>query len=185
MLRNLGFAAIVAMIAILCSQQVVAQSGYGKNQNITASATVYQPLTIGSVSNFNFGNIKLGYNPIVNPQTGVASNILSNSSVGGMVVNGSAAAKVIFSWGAGQVDLTSGANTMKYTPDVYGGDAGAQGSSVQLTSGSTAVTLTGGSCQVWVGGELFDGVTGAAVVPTTQATGTYSGTLNLAVDYYQ
>jgi hypothetical protein len=184
MLRNLGFAAIVAMIAILCSQQLSAQSGYGKNQDITASATVYQPLTIGSVSNFNFGNIKLGYNPIVNPQTNAASNILSNSSVGGLVVNGSAAAKVIFTW-TNQIDLTSGANKMKYTAAVNGGDAGAQGSSVPLTSGSTAVTLTGGSCQVWVGGELFDGVLGTAVVPTAQATGTYSGTLNLAVDYYQ
>ena len=184
MLRNLGIIALVTVMVLVCSQLTLAQTGLGANQNITASAVIYTPLGIASFSPFTFGNIKLGGNPIVAPHDGAATSIISGSSVGGMVVTGSAAAKVLFTW-TNQITLNHGSDVLKYTPDVNGGDAGAQGSAVQLTSGATAVTLTGGSCQVWVGGKLFEGVLGTGVVPLGQASGTYSGTLNLAVDYYQ
>ena len=182
MLRNLGYIAIVALVAILCSQSALAQTGFGANQNLTASAVVYLPLSITNPVNFTFGNIMVGGNPIVNPKTGGATSIISGSSVGGMKVAGSSGAQVLFTW-TSQITLSDGAShSMKYTPDVYGGAT--QGASVQLASGSTAVTLTGGNTQVWVGGKLFAS-DGTSVVPTNQTSGTYSGTLNLAVDYYQ
>jgi hypothetical protein len=182
MSRNLGYIAIVALVAILCSQPTLAQTGLGANQNLTANAVVYLPLSITNPVNFTFGNIMVGGNPIVNPQTGVATSIIAGSSVGGLKVAGSSGAQVLFTW-ASQITLDDGAtHTMKYTPDVYGGAT--QGASVQLTSGATAVTLTGGNSQVWVGGKLF-ATDGTSVVPTSQVSGTYTGTLNLAVDYYQ
>jgi len=181
MLRNLGYIAIVALIALLCSQPTLAQTGLGANQTLTASAVVYLPLSITSPVNFTFGNIMLGGNPVVNPQTGVATSVISQSSVGGLKVAGSSGSQVLFTW-ATQIDLANGTNHMKYTPDVYGGAT--QGASVKLTSAVTAVTLTGGNCQVWVGGKLF-ATDGTSVVPTSQASGTYSGSLLLSVDYYQ
>jgi hypothetical protein len=182
MLRNLGYIAIVALVVVLCSQPTLAQTGFGANQNLTTSAVVFLPLSITNPVNFSFGNIMLGGNPYVNPQTGAATSIISGSSVGGLKVAGTAAAQVVFTW-TSQISLSDGAShTMKYTPDVYGGAT--QGSSVQLTSASTALTLTGGNTQVWVGGRLYD-ADGTSVVSTSQTSGTYSGTLNLAVDYYQ
>ncbi|MGD1047112.1 MAG: DUF4402 domain-containing protein [Bacteroidota bacterium] len=182
MLRNLGYIAIVALIALLCSQPTLAQTGLGANQNLTASAVVYLPLSITNPVNFTFGNVMLGGNPVVNPKTGVATSVISGSSVGGLKVAGSSGSQVLFTW-TSQIALSDGAShSMKYTPDVYGGAT--QGASVQLTSATTAVTLTGGNCQVWVGGKLFAS-DGTSVVPTSQAAGTYTGTLNLAVDYYQ
>ncbi|MGD1047113.1 MAG: DUF4402 domain-containing protein [Bacteroidota bacterium] len=184
MLRNLGYIAIVALIALLCSQPTLAQTGLGANHDLTANAVVYLPLSISSPVNFTFGNIMVGGNPTVNPKTGVATSIISGSSVGGLQVAGSAAAKVIFTF-ASPITLNGpSSNTLIYVPSVTGGDVGAPTSSAVLTSGSTAVTLTGGNCQAWVGGELFKS-DGTSPVPTNQATGTYSGTLNLAVDYYQ
>ena len=181
MLRNLGYIGIVALVAVLCSQPTLAQTGLGANQNITASAVVYLPLSITNPVNFSFGNVMLGGNPIVNPKTGVATSVISGSSVGGLKVAGSSGSQVLFTW-ASQIDLANGTNHMKYTPDVYGGAT--QGASVKLTSGATAVTLTGGNSQVWVGGKLFAS-DGTSVVPISQTSGTYTGTLNLAVDYYQ
>ena len=182
MLRNLGYIGIVALVAVLCSQPTLAQTGLGANQNITASAVVYLPLSITNPVNFSFGNVMLGGNPIVNPKTGVATSVISGSSVGGLKVAGSSGAQVLFTW-TNQITLSDGAtHTMKYTPDVYGGAT--QGASVQLTSGATAVTLASGNCQVWVGGKLF-AADGTSVVPISQTSGTYTGTLNLAVDYYQ
>jgi hypothetical protein len=182
MLRNLGYIAIVALIALLCSQPTLAQTGLGANQNLTASAVVYMPLSITNPVNFTFGNIAVGGNPIVNPNTGVATSIISGSSVGGLKVAGSSGSQVLFTW-TSQITLSDGAtHTMKYTPDVYGGAT--QGASAQLTSGATAVTLTGGNSQVWVGGKLF-ATDGTSVVPISQTSGTYTGTLNLAVDYFQ
>ena len=182
MLRNLGYIAIVALIAILCSQSTLAQSGLGANQNLTTSAVVYLPLSITNPVNFTFGNIMVGGNPIVNPKTGVATSIIAGSSVGGLKVAGSSGSQVLFTW-TSQITMDDGAtHTMKYTPDVYGGAT--QGASVKLTSAVTAVTLTGGNCQVWVGGKLFAS-DGTSVVPISQTSGTYTGTLNLAVDYFQ
>jgi hypothetical protein len=180
MLRNLGYIAIVALVAVLCSQPALAQTGLGANQNISASAVVYLPLSITNPVNFTFGNIMLGFNPIVDPKTALATKVISGSSVGGLKVAGSAGSQVLFTW-TSQITLSDGAtHTMKYTPDVYGGAT--QGASVKLTSGATAVTLTGGNCQVWVGGKLFAS-DGTSVVPTSQTSGTYTGTLNLVVDY--
>ena len=183
MLRNLGYIAIVALVAVLCSQPTLAQpTGYQANHDLTADAVIYTPLAISSPVNFTFGNIMVGGNPIVDPKTGGATSIISGSSVGGLKVAGSSGSQVLFTW-TSQITMDDGAtHTMKYTPDVYGGAT--QGASVQLTSGATAVTLASGNCQVWVGGKLFAS-DGTSVVPISQTSGTYTGTLNLAVDYFQ
>ncbi|MGD0036998.1 MAG: DUF4402 domain-containing protein [Bacteroidota bacterium] len=184
MLRNLGYIAIVALIALLCSQPTLAQTGLGANHDLTANAVIYTPLAISSPINFSFGNIMVGGNPIVDPKTGGATSIISGSTVGGLKVAGSAAAQVLFTFASSVTLNGPSSNTLIYKPSVTGGDVGAQSSSAILTSGSTAVTLTGGNCQAWVGGELFKS-DGTSAVPANQASGTYSGTINLAVDYYQ
>jgi hypothetical protein len=177
MSRNLGYIAIVALVAILCSQQVLAQSGLGAAQNITTNAVVYKSLKITDPVNFTFGHVMVGVNPTVPADGSGVTGIISGSSLGGLTVAGSSGSQVLFTWDS-QIDLNSGGNKMKYTADIYDNT-----NAKKVTT--SAVTLTGGTIQLSVGGELFDGTYGNTIVPTDQASGTYSADLNIKVDYYQ
>lgn len=153
-----------------------------KTLTAPASATVLADLTIaldgtqneiafGRLSAITPGAVVLDANGTANANTGSATNV-ARFDLGG------ANSGVTVSYDA-YVTLTNGnqANDMTMTPEVVGANDfinQAQAGATAVAS-SSQVTLASGLYYLWVGGSI----------PTlaTQATGVYSGTFNIDVEY--
>jgi hypothetical protein len=165
MLRKMSYVAIVAVILLSFSQISFAQTVI--TQDITATANVYQALTVTGVSTVNFSNINVNCNPVINPTGGSLTQgyVGAGASQGGFTVNGSTGATFTVTWSA-QGTLTDGAShSMKFAAYLTtGGAAYSSGANSVLTSGSRAFL---------VGGTLY-AADGTSVVPQTQTAGSYS-----------
>jgi hypothetical protein len=154
-----------------------------KTSSAPASATVLADLTIaldGAQNEIAFGNLSattlgavvLDANGTANANTGVATNVARFNLSG-------ANSGVTVSYDA-YVTLTNGnqANDMTMTPEVVGANDftnQAQAGATAVASSSQVALPVSGLYYLWVGGSI----------PTlaTQATGVYSGTFNIDVEY--
>jgi hypothetical protein len=188
MLRKLSYAAMLVVLTLLCTQLTFAQSGLGASQAITTTANVYSQIVINGVTTAAFSNIAVDQNPFLDPTAAASTNVGASASAGTFVVNASSGSKILVTF-AGQGTLSDGAgHTMKFTPSVTYNTTATQGTSTSYTTGVNK-TLTGTTGYFWVGGTLFDGPTGLAVVPTGQTAGSYStasgggAAVTFSVDY--
>lgn len=151
-----------------------------KTATAPASATILADLTIaldGTQNEIAFGNISattpgaivLDANGTTNANTGSVTNVAKFDLAG-------ADAAVTVSYDA-TVTLTEplGPTTLVMTPEVVGAELDTdQGTATAVGSGTT-VTLASGVYFLWVGGTI--------PALTAQATGTYTGTFNIDVEY--
>jgi spore coat protein U-like protein len=167
-----GFKLAVMALAISGAGSAMAATA-----NATSTSVVIQAIAISNNGNLSFGNIAAGTGAgtvTVSPD-GTRSVTGGTIAAGGIStaaqfnVTGQAGMNYSISFAGTSPSLTSGANSMAFTaiPDV---------TASALTSNTlTAGTLTGGAQTIYVGGSL--------VVGASQVAGTYSGSINVAVDY--
>ena len=158
---------VSATVAALLSLATAAQS---QSANITATAVVYQAMTVTGARALDFGNVF----------PGVAKSIAVAAATSGRFdLTGQASANVNLTFTL-PTNLTSGANNLPI--GTWTGCTNA----TNTTTGCTTFTPSGtatptafsgtGNLFVWVGGT----VTPAA----NQAAGTYNGTVTLTAAYF-
>jgi hypothetical protein len=153
-----------------------------KTATAPASATILADLTItldGTQNEIAFGNISAttpgaivldANGPAGNVNTGSVTNVAKFDLTG-------ADNSVTVSYDA-TVTLTEAlvpANTLVMTPEVVGAALDTDQAAATAVGSGTAVTLTSGVYFLWVGGTI--------PVLAAQATGVYSGTFNINVEY--
>jgi hypothetical protein len=151
-----------------------------KTLTAPASATILADLTIilaGDQGEIAFGNLSattpaavvLDANGTTNANTGTGTNVARFELAG-------ADNQVTVSYDA-TVTLTNStpANDMTMTPEVVGAALVAGQGSAAAVPNNTQVTLALGVYYLWVGGTIPQ--------LASQATGTYSGTFNIDVEY--
>lgn len=181
MLRKLQFAALIAIVAMICSENSFAQTGYAKTQNINASANIFATITLASAANVDFSNINVGQIPTIDPTVAASSwtNVGASATLGGFTVAGSNGANVTVSWTT--QDLSDGAShSVTYSPLVSYGAT--QVGSTSVTSGTTHIPLGATAMPLYIGGHLYQQGT-SNPVPAGQTAGTYTGTVTFTVDY--
>lgn len=168
-----GFKLAVMALA-LCG----AGSAMAATATATSTSTVITPIAITNTANLSFGNIAGG---------GTAGTVTvspngTRAVTGGTVTAGGSPTAAQFSV-TGQSGLTyaidlsgtsatlsdGGSNSMAFT------SISDTTASAITTGNATSGTLTGGAQTIYVGGAL--------TVGANQAAGTYSGTINVAVNY--
>jgi hypothetical protein len=152
-----------------------------KTSSAPASATVLADLTIaldGTQNEIAFGTLSanspaavvLDAKGTANANTGSVTNV-ARFDLGG------ASSAVTVSYDAtvtlSNTDLTPA--TMTMTPEVVGAALAANQATATAVTSSSQVTLASGLYFLWVGGSISQ--------LTTQATGIYSGTFNIDVEY--
>ncbi len=144
------------------------------NTAVTLNATVIQGLVLTVSGTLSFGTIVAGTTP-------AALSAQTNGSAPMFTTTGNGSSVITVTYPATST-LISGANTLTFTPSVYG----AAVSTAQATSASVAnsatVTLSGttgsaGNYYFWLGGNL-------GTLPSAQAPGSYAGTFTLTVTYF-
>ncbi len=157
--------AVLAAILSLGASAAQAQSA-----NITATAVVYQAMTVTGARTLDFGNVF----------PGVAKSVAVGAATSGRFdLTGQASANVNVSFTL-PTNLTSGANNLPI--GTWTGCTNATNTTVGCTSftPSAATTPTAfsgaGALFVWVGGTVTPGA--------AQAAGTYNGTVTLTAAYF-
>ena len=156
------------VVAALALSGTVAQA-QTNNASITATANVQTPINVSAFQQLNFGNVFPGVNKTV------ATADLANA--GRLDVTGQASAPVTLSFTLPST-LSSGANTMPI--DSYSGvraDNTSQTSGIGFIPGASnpATLSAAGALYIWIGARVTP--------PTTQAQGTYTGTITMTVVY--
>ena len=167
-----GFKLAVVVLAI-CG----AGSAMAATATASSTTTVVTPIAVSKAADLSFGNIAGGGSA----GTVTLSPNGSRAATGGAVTAGGTATAAQFNvtgqsgltyaidFSGTSATLTSGANTMTFT-------AISDTTASAITSGTaTTGTLTGGAQTIYVGGTL--------AVGANQVAGTYSGTINVAVNY--
>jgi len=160
---------------------VLAISGAGSAMAATATATstsvVITPIGISKTADLAFGNIGAGATAgtvTVSPNgsRGVTGGTIAaggTSTAAQFNVTGQAGLTYSISLSGTSPTLTSGANTMAFT-------AISDTTASAITTGAvTTGTLAGGAQTIYIGGAL--------TVGANQVAGTYTGSINVAVDY--
>jgi spore coat protein U-like protein len=159
----------------------LAISGAGSAMAATATATstsvVIQAIQISNNGNLAFGNIAASgtagtVTVSPNGSRGVTGGTVAaggTSTAAQFNVTGQAGLTYSINFSGTSATLTSGANTMAFT-------AISDVTASAITTGTVASgILTGGNQTIYVGGSL--------TVGATQVAGTYTGSINVAVDY--
>ncbi len=158
---------VSAVLAALLSLTVSAQA---QSANITATATVFQAMTVTGARTLDFGNVFPG----VAKSIGVAA-----ATSGRFDLTGQSSANVNLTFTL-PTNLTSGANNLPI--GTWTGCTNATNTTTGCTSFTPSGTATAsafsgaGALFVWVGGTVTPG--GA------QAAGTYTGTVTLTAAYF-
>jgi spore coat protein U-like protein len=159
----------------------LAISGAGSAMAATATATstsvVVQAIAISNTGNLSFGSIapSASAGSVTVSPNGTRTFGGGTTAAGGsptaaqFSVTGEAGLLYSISTAASSATLTSGGNNMPFTVI---SDTTA---SAILTGTASSGTLTGGGQTIYVGGSL--------TVGANQVAGTYTGTINVAVDY--
>lgn len=162
----------MATFVVLLAAASVSEAQTSANANVTVTATVIQGLTIAVTGGpLDFGNIVAGTTPA--PINAQSSSVL-------FTVTGNGSSQVTVTYSGVSLNGPSGA-TLNFTPSVYGSSSqSGQSTSTEVTSGSTVnlsgATGSGGNYYLWLGGNLGS-------VPTSQTTGSYTGTFTVTVSY--
>ncbi len=166
------------MKKVLTTLFILALTGtmaFGQVQaDATVSANVLATLTVGTVTNVDFGNISATSTPILDATGASHTDVGGAAVVGEIPITGSdgAAVSVVFS----TASLSDGASgSMTFTPSVYGEADGVQASAAEVTSGNN-VTLGSAGYTFFIGGNLG--------TLSEQTTGSYTGTFSLTLEYY-
>ena len=153
--------------AIAIAAMTLSAGAYAASTTGTASATVIVPMTISAGTALNFGTFaanSTGGTVVITTggaRSATGSVALSSTTpgvAGSFNVTGNAASTLAIT-GPGVFNVTSGANTM----------------AVSLSGLATTGTLSGGTATILVPGTL--------TVGANQASGSYSGTYTMAVEY--
>ncbi len=160
---------------ILAAAVVFGFAGMSFAQSSTANASVtVNTNVVSSISCSNTHNLDLG--TVV--QGATASVAPTSANAGAFTVTGTLNSSVSYVFAA-PADLTSGANTLTFTPDipVYNTSNSQTGTNPFGAVAGGIMSLGAGvtSVYIWVGGS----VTPSA----TQAVGSYSGSYTLTVTY--
>ena len=160
-------------------------SAHAQSATSDAKLEIKTALTITKETGteINFGTLSAvtpGTDDIVLDANAAADNINTGATtnVARFNVSGQAGANVVFTYDA-SVTLTNGtpANDITMTPLVVGAaDSTARSTAAEVTATAVPLEATAGTYFVWVGGEILR-------FATAKATGTYTGTFNIAVDY--
>jgi len=158
---------VSAVVAALFSLATAAQA---QSANITALATVFQPISFASTRNLDFGNVFPG----VAKTVGVAA-----ATSGQFEMAGQASANVNLSF-ALPTNLTSAGNNLPI--GTWTGCTNATNTTTGCTSftpsGSATPSAFSGTGALWV-------FVGATVTPAAgQAAGNYTGTVTLTAAYF-
>ena len=157
---------LLAGAVALCS---VAGSASGQSASITASASVFQPITINGARNLDFANVFPGVSKSV---------AISAATSGRFDITAQASQPVSLTFTL-PTNLTSGANNL-----VVNSWTGCW-NGTNTTTGCTGFTPSSTATNATVGGAstLFVFVGGTVVPTAAQVAGTYTGTVTLTVAY--
>ena len=172
--------AIAAMFVAGLGAAAFTGPAMAANSTATATARIYQAMTIGAAStNIDFGILTptAGGNVTVNGDNtlnvGAAATATAGTpSAATFAVTGLASSSYSIDTTTGSsANLTSGANTMSVSFTAYSFNT----SNTYATSGTTASTDGSGNDTLRVGATINVGA--------AQAAGTYTGTASVTVDY--
>jgi len=152
--------------------------------NVGVSANVLTQISLNK-TDVSFGKVQQGSSPVINPDPGAGTkftDIDSGGQVGEVVISGSRETSVAISFDhSSAFNLNSGSNTLSYSPTLFADTSSTGGSTISSSlSGFSHVTNTSGNFYVWIGGSLGSG---SPAIPTSQATGSYTGSLTVTVNY--
>jgi spore coat protein U-like protein len=159
---------VSAALAALLS--LAATAARAQSANITATATVYQAMTVSGARTLDFGSVFPG----VNKSIGVAA-----ATSGQFALTGQNSANLNLTFTL-PTDLTSGANNLPigtWTGCHNTSNSTAGCTAFTPSAAATASAFSGtGSLWVWVGGTVSPAA--------NQASGTYTGTVTLTAAYF-
>lgn len=159
----------MALLLALVATATVAGTVAAQSANITASATVFQPITINGARNLAFGNVFPG----VNSTVAIAAPTSGRFDI---VAQASQPLTLTFTL---PLNLASGANNLLINTwtGCWNGTNTVTGCTVFTPSGSATTATIGAASTLFV-------FVGATVAPTAaQVAGTYTGTVTLTVAY--
>ncbi len=159
---------MILVAAALVFAPVVLSAQTSATSNVTVTANVQRGLTMTPTTpTLDFGTVVAG--------AGTPTILANGASAIQFSVQGHTSHAIHFTFGTGTI--TSGANSLTFTPEVIGNVANNQGAATAVTSGA-ALALSAadpGVYYAWVGGTLN-------VVAATPP-GVYSGVWQLTVAY--
>ncbi|MES2307093.1 MAG: hypothetical protein V4558_16450 [Gemmatimonadota bacterium] len=164
------YAAAGRRISALFALAIVATPMAAQSASITATATVFRPITISGARNLDFANVFPGVNKSVAVSAATSGRF-------DIVAEASQAVSLTF---ALPTTLASGANSLAI------GSWNGCWNATNTTSGCTTFTPSASASNATVGGatNLYVFV-GATVSPTAaQVAGAYTGTVSLTVAYF-
>jgi hypothetical protein len=136
--------------------------------------SVTRSMDFGILAYTTSGAIAIDDNDTLQPAVPVGSitGVGGTPSSGGLSIMGDAGRSVVISAPTGSVTITSGANTMKVNSFTVDGETVSPSVATRTIPGTVGVSTLSG---VGIGGTLNVGA--------AQATGTYTGSFNVAVNY--
>ena len=158
------FLVVAATIASFAAGESFAQS-----KTATVSLTVNSSITFTKVRDLNLGTVVVGVtSDSVDAVTGGANAAY-------FTLLGSASTPVEIQWASLGALSDGNGHTINWTPYVAGNNSGTQASATYLTSGNFYSTNASGNYYYWVGAS--------ASLSPTQSAGSYSGSVQLTVNY--
>ena len=179
-MKKSAFFLMLAFGLFLAYMPAKAQVITGKTAQASVTTTVQTALTLTKSQDVKFGAISATSSPVLDPKgVSTSTDVGSTAQVGVFDITGANSANVIVNYDA-NVTLSDGtpADDITFTPNVIGDKLSTNQSSASTIINGAAVALDGtaGTFTLWVGGNLG--------TLSGQATGNYTGTLNVNV-YYQ
>jgi hypothetical protein len=201
-MKNVNSRANIRNLLVAAAAFGAAGSAQAATTNVPVSATVLPPITVSEPADLRFGSLAAAVTagtlvmpipatlPAAAPTTAAPSLVGTRTATGGVLMVGGAACSATVLCGPGSVQiqgpnsgsfatvtipvtttLTSGANTMTVgTMTRRYGPTGVAG----VTTGAGAFSATG-TALLMIGGTL--------TVGASQASGTYTGTMAITIDY--
>ncbi|MBA3498123.1 MAG: DUF4402 domain-containing protein [Gemmatimonadales bacterium] len=166
MFRVSRVTSLILGVSVLLSAQAMAQN----NASATVSAVVQQPVTVTKNNDLSFGNVFPGVNKAIAVTAGGAAKF---------TVAGQASTPVNLTFSV-PVTIPSGGNTLAlntWTGHHAITDVTSGGTTFTPSASATTATLS-------VLGNLYVYVGATAAPTTTQAAGTYSGSMTMTVVYF-
>jgi hypothetical protein len=158
-------------VALALSGAALGVEAQTNNASIQATAVVQQPINVTGAANLAFGNVFPGVNKTV---------AVTDGGAGRWDAAGQAAANVQLTFGL-PATLSDGTNTLP-----IGTFTGHWNNTAASPSGGTSFSPSASpsNATFGAGGQLYVYI-GASVTPaTTQAAGTYSGSVSMTVVYF-
>jgi len=153
------------------------------NAEISTQATIVAALTVTMNNNLSFGQVNNGVTATLDPTDArYNTNTSSSAQLGKLTVTGTGGSSVTYSWD--DDDLTSGTNTITFTPSVYKTILTTGYGVTEITNGQSDLTINNTTIEgTAVAGTEYFWIGGSIVVSEAHPAGTYTGTFTLTVEY--